>query len=77
MKLQATIVISFRADSFGDAGDALDDVLRRAREREDVEVDSIEVGTAAGSGPVTLPYVERRPAAPQRVPHPLPNGTGG
>ena len=77
MKLQATIVISFRADSFGDAGDALDDVLQRAREREDVEVDSIEVGTAAGSGPVTLPYVERRPTPPQRVPHPLPNGTGG
>lgn len=31
MKLQATIVISYRADSLGDAGDALDDVLQRAR----------------------------------------------
>jgi hypothetical protein len=41
MKLQATIVISYRADSFGDAGDALDDLLQRARERENVEIDRI------------------------------------
>jgi hypothetical protein len=74
MKLQATIVISYRADSFGDAGDALDDVLRRARERGDVEIDSIQVGTPASTGPVSLPYVERPPDPPQRVPHPLPNG---
>jgi hypothetical protein len=74
MKLQATIVISYRADSFGDAGDALDDVLRRAHERDDVEIDSIQVGTPASSGPVSLPYVERPPDPPQRVPHPLPNG---
>jgi hypothetical protein len=74
MKVQATIVISYRADSFGDAGGALDDVLERAREREDVEIDSIQLGTPASAGPVTLPYVERPPAPPQRVPHPLPNG---
>jgi len=73
MKLQATIVISYRADSFGDAGDALDDVLQRAREREDVEIESIELGTPASAGPVSLPYVERPPAPPQRVPHPLPD----
>jgi hypothetical protein len=78
MKLQATIVISYRADSFRDAGGALDDVLRRAREREDVEIDSIQFGTPASSGPVSLPYVERPPAPPQRVPHPdpLPDGDG-
>jgi len=74
IKVQATIVISYRADSFGDAGVALDDVLERAREREDVEIDSIQLGTPASAGPVTLPYVERPPAPPQRVPHPLPNG---
>jgi hypothetical protein len=74
MKLQATIVISYRADSFGDAGGALDDVLRRAREREDVEIESIQLGTPASAGPVSLPYVERPPAPPQRVPHPLPDG---
>jgi hypothetical protein len=66
MKLQATIVISYRADSFGDAGDALDDVLRRARERDDVEIDSIQIGTPASTGPVSLPYVERPPAPPHR-----------
>jgi hypothetical protein len=74
MKLQATIVISYRADSFGDAGDALDDVLQRARERDDVEIDSIQLGAPASAGPVSIPYVERPPAPPQRVPHPLPNG---
>jgi hypothetical protein len=74
MKLQATIVISYRADSFSDAGGALDDVLKRARERDDVEIDSIQLGTPASAGPVSLPYVERPPAPPQRVPHPLPDG---
>jgi hypothetical protein len=73
MKLHATIVISYRADSFGDAGDALDDVLQRARERPDVEIDSIQLGTPTSAGPVSLPYVERPAAPPQRVPHPLPN----
>ena len=73
MKLQATIVIAYRADSLGDAGGVLDDVLQRAREREDVEIDSIQLATPASAGPVSLPYVERRPAPPQRVPHPLPD----
>ena len=77
MKLQATIVISYRADSFGDAGDALDDVLRRALERDDVEIESVEVGTPVSAGPVSLPYVETPPAPPQRTPHPLPNGDRG
>jgi hypothetical protein len=74
MKVQATILISYRADSFGEAGGAIDDVLQRAREREDVEIESIQLGTPASTGPVTLPYVERPPAPPQKVPHPLPNG---
>jgi hypothetical protein len=74
MKVQAMIVISYRADSFRDAGDSLDDLLQRARERDDVEIDSIQLSTPASAGPVTLPYVESPPAPPQRVPHPLPNG---
>jgi hypothetical protein len=74
MKIQATIVISYRADSFGDAGGALDDVLQRARERDDVEIDSVQLGTPESAGPVSIPYVERPPAPPQRVPHPLPDG---
>jgi hypothetical protein len=71
MKLQATIVISYRADSFGDAGGALDDVLQRARERGDVEIESVQVGTPVSAGPVSLPQVESPPAPPERVPHPL------
>jgi hypothetical protein len=74
MKLQATIVISYRADSFGDAGDALDDVLQRARERDDVDIDSVQVSTPTSTGPVSLPHVETPPAPPRRVPHPLPDG---
>jgi hypothetical protein len=74
MKLNATIVISYRADSFSDAGGVLDEVLRRAREREDVEIESIQLSTPATAGPVSLPYVERPPTPPQRVPHPLPDG---
>jgi hypothetical protein len=73
MKVEATIVISYRADSFGDAGDALDDVLRRARERDDVEIESVQVATPATAGPVTLPHVETPPAPPRTVPHPLPD----
>jgi hypothetical protein len=75
MKLQATVVISYRADSFSDAGDALDDVLRRAHERDDVEIDSIHLSTPAGAGPVSLPYVETPPAPPRRVPHPVPGAS--
>jgi hypothetical protein len=74
MKLQATIVVSYRADTLAEAGDKLDDVLSRARAREDVEVDSIELHTPASAGPVSLPHVETPPPPPRRVPHPLPNG---
>ena len=75
MKLQATIVISYRADSLGDAGDVLDEVLQRARERDDIDIDSVQLATPESSGPVTLPYVERPVAAPGRVPHPLPDSS--
>ena len=65
MKLQATIVISHRADSLGEAGDKLDDVLMRARERTDVEIESSELSTPVSAGPVSLPQIER--AAPART----------
>jgi hypothetical protein len=76
MKLEARIVISYRADSLGEAGGMLDDVLQRARERDDVEIDSIQLATPESGGPVSIPYVERPPAPPRRVPHPLPDGHG-
>jgi hypothetical protein len=74
MKLQATIVISYRADSFSDAGNVLDEVLLRARERDDVEMESIQLSTPTSAGPVSLPYIPSPPAPPHRVPHPLPDG---
>jgi hypothetical protein len=36
----------------------------------------LQLSTPASAGPVSLPYVERPPDPPQRVPHPLPNGAG-
>jgi hypothetical protein len=74
MKLQARIVLSYRADSLGDAGGVLDDVLQRARERDDIEIDSIQLATPESTGPVSIPYLERPSAPPQRVPHPQPDG---
>lgn len=76
MKLQATIVLSCRADSLADAGRKLDDVLRRAGERADVEIESIEVHTPTSAGPVSLPHPGAPPPPPARVPHPLPDGRG-
>jgi hypothetical protein len=73
MKLEATIVISYRADSLGDAGDVVDDVLRRARERDDVDIESVQLATPQSAGPVTLPYIERPADLPRRVPHPRPD----
>jgi hypothetical protein len=72
MRLQATIVLSYRADTFGDAGGVLDDVFQRAREREEVEIKH-RARFPASAGPVSLSYVETPPAPPQRVPHPLPD----
>ncbi len=69
MKLQATIVISYRANSLREAGEKLDDVLVRAGGRTDVETESIELRTPVSAGPVSLPQIER--AAPART-HPAP-----
>jgi hypothetical protein len=77
MKLQATIVISYRADSFGDAGDALDDVLQRARERDDVEIDSIQLGTPAIRREPACPAAESAAPAARRRPQLTAAPTGG
>ena len=77
MKLQATIVISYRADSLGDAGEVLDDLLQRARERDDIDIQSVQLATPDSAGPVTLPYLERPADVPRRVPHPRPDSRRG
>jgi hypothetical protein len=68
MKVQATVMLSFQAKTFEAAGELLDDVLVRARERDDVEVGPVEVMTPPGDHLVTLPPVSapaaRQPMAP-------------
>jgi hypothetical protein len=76
MKLQATIVISYRSDSLAEAGEKLDDVLLRAREREDVEIDSIELRTPVSAGPVSLPRIERTLQTRPAPPSPMREGDG-
>jgi hypothetical protein len=74
MKLTATIVLSLQARTLTEAGATLDDVLRRAHERDGVEVQRIDIQTPSGAAPVTLPATAAPPSPPPRVPHPLPNG---
>lgn len=38
MKVQATVVFKFQAGSLSEAGAVLDDLLRRAAERDDVDI---------------------------------------
>ena len=59
MKVQATVTLEFQAPTLADAGAVLDDVLRRARERDDVGVGRVEVVTPPGDSAVTLPPVTR------------------
>jgi hypothetical protein len=71
MKLTATIVLSFQARTLADAGATLDDVLERARERDDVDIQRVDLQTPSGGAPVTIPSTAAPPSPPPRVPHPL------
>ncbi len=66
MKLQATIIVSYRADSLAKAGEKLDDALPRARERGDIEIESVDVHMPVRAGAVSLPQMER-PLQPRDV----------
>jgi hypothetical protein len=72
MKVEATIVLKLQAGSLSDAGSVLDDVLERARRRDDVDVGQITVTTPPGATPVSLPAVSTPGRYPPGVPH-----TGG
>jgi hypothetical protein len=74
MKVQATVLLSFQAKTFEEAGTLLDDVLARAREREDVDVGRVDVASPPGDRVVTLPPVSA-PAAPH-IPSPASAGNG-
>ncbi|MBX5469504.1 MAG: hypothetical protein IRZ21_06355 [Thermoleophilaceae bacterium] len=57
MKVEAMVVFRLQAGSLAEAGEIVDDVLARARERDDVEVGQVAVATPPGATPVTLPPV--------------------
>jgi len=57
MKVEATVVFRLQASSLAETGTVLDDVLGRARERNDVEVGQVNVMTPPGATPVSLPAV--------------------
>jgi hypothetical protein len=74
MKVQATVLLAFQAKSLAEAGAVLDDVLARARERDDVDVGRVELLSPPGDRAVTLPPVSA-PLGYQ--PHVPPPGSGG
>jgi hypothetical protein len=68
MKVQATVMLSFQAKTFEDAGMLLDDVLARARARDDVDVGHVDVTTPPGDHLVTLPPITAPAARPPLIP---------
>lgn len=72
MKVEATVVFRLQANSLGETGAVLDDVLGRARQRDDVEVEQVNVMTPPGATPVSLPAV----STPGEYPPGVPRGGG-
>jgi hypothetical protein len=68
MKVQASVVLSFQAKTLTEAGAVLDDVLARAREREDVDLAGIELMSPPGDRLVTLPSLAASGHASPGVP---------
>jgi hypothetical protein len=68
MKVQASVVLRFQAKTLTEAGAVLDDVLARARAREDVDVAAVELTSPPGDRLVTLPPVPGPGHAAPRVP---------
>jgi hypothetical protein len=73
MKAQATVVLTFQAKTLAEAGAVLDDVLGRARERDDVDIGRIELCCPPGDRIVTLPPV----ATPAAYTTHIPSSSGG
>jgi hypothetical protein len=68
MRIQASVVLTFQAKTLTEAGEVLDDVLTRARERDDVDVAAVELTSPPGDRLVTLPPVPGAGHAAPRVP---------
>jgi hypothetical protein len=76
MKVQATVLLSFQAKTLGDAGALVDDVLGRARERDDVDIGHVELCSPPGDRVVTLPPVSAPVGFPPHVPSSANAGNG-
>jgi hypothetical protein len=74
MKVQATVLLGFQAKSLEEAGAVLDDVLARAKERDDVDVGRVELASPPGDRAVTLPPVS---AGAGFAPHVPPRAMAG
>jgi hypothetical protein len=75
MKVEAVVVFRLQASSLSQTGAILDEVLERARERDDIEVGQVNVVTPPGVTPVTLPPIS---AGREYVPGgPRPGGVNG
>jgi hypothetical protein len=55
MKVETSVVFRFQSSSLAETGAVLDEILGRARERDDIEIAQINVTTPPGSTPVSLP----------------------
>jgi hypothetical protein len=76
MKVQARVVLSFQAKTLTEAGAVLDDVLARAREREDVDVAAVDLTSPPGDRLVTLPPIPGATHAAPGVPFTTTVGNG-
>jgi len=76
MKIQATVVLRFQAKTLTEAGAVLDDVLVRAREREEVDLAAVEMTTPPGDRLVTLPSMPATAHAAPGVPVTRSTGNG-
>jgi hypothetical protein len=55
MKVETSVVFRFQSSSLAETGALLDEILGRAYERDDVEIEQINLTTPPGSSPVSLP----------------------
>ena len=76
MKVQATVLLGFQAATLEEAGAVLDDVLGRARERDDVDIGHVELLSPPGDRTVTLPPVSAPIGYAPRVPPPASTSNG-
>jgi hypothetical protein len=77
MKVQATVLLNFQAKTLAEAGAVLDDVLARARERNDVDVGHVEFVSPPTDRGVTLPAIPAPAHQHREVPGPARLANGG